>query len=159
MNFKRGLIAGVIGTATGALLTVILIGGYTMFHWFWHNSPAMDREADLNYWRTYGAGTVTGMALFFGLSAWATYTPPGKHRFVGTLGILTLCSLLPLIFLDLILGPSPPTHKVMEHQTDWSDILFFSSPLLAVACLIVLFRWFRFSDSEATVASPQSHPG
>ena len=99
------------------------------------------------------------VALFFGLSAWATYTPPGKHRFISTLGILTLCSLLQMIFLDLILGPSPPTHKGMEHQTDWSDILIFSLPLLAVACLIVLFRWFRFSVSEATAASPQSHPG
>lgn len=78
MNFKRGLIAGMLGTVAGALIPVLWIGGYTLLYWFWHDSPAMDREADLAYWQDYGAGPVIGLAIYFGLSAWATYTPPRK---------------------------------------------------------------------------------
>jgi|GEM_PF-4513109 len=76
MNFKRGFIAGIAGTVAGALIPVVWIGGYTLLYWLWHDSPAMDREADLKYWREYGAGPLIGMAAYFGLSAWATYTPP-----------------------------------------------------------------------------------
>lgn len=148
MNFKRGLIAGMLGTVAGALIPVLWIGGYTLLYWFWHDSPAMDREADLAYWQDYGAGPVIGLAIYFGLSAWATYTPPGKHRFVSTLGILFLGSFPLIIFLDQVFQSSNPPHKGMDHQTGWSDVLIFSLPLLVVAGLIVLFRWFNAYASE-----------
>jgi len=157
MNFKRGLIAGLIGTVTGGLLPVILIGGYTLFYWFWHDSPAMDRKADLAYWWDYGGGTVIGMALYFGLSAWATYTPSGKYRFASTLGILTLGSLLLMIFLSVVFRSSYPIHKGGVHQTDWSGILFFSLPPLLAAWLIVLFRWSRWLDMEDAPQPPSPH--
>lgn len=148
MNFKRGLIAGMIGTVAGALIPVVLIGGYTLLFWYWQDSPAIDRQADLQDWQKYGSGPVIGLAIYLGLSAWATYTPPGNHRFAYTLGILFLSSIPLMIVIDQIREPLPPGRSGYEHQTDWFEVSIFLLSLLVVAWLIVLFHWFNSRASE-----------
>jgi hypothetical protein len=157
MNFKRGLIAGLIGTVAGALIPALWIGGYTLLYWFWHDSPAMDRGADLAYWQDYGAGPVIGLAIYFGLSAWATYTPPGKHRFVSTLGIMFVIS-IPLSLLLSSLQLTPQGKRAPEDPTlFFSEFLIIVLPPLAVAGLIVLFRWSRWPDMEDAPQPPSPH--
>ncbi|QDV20301.1 hypothetical protein Pan153_49760 [Gimesia panareensis] len=157
MNFKRGLIAGMIGTVAGALIPVVLIGGYTLLFWYWYDSPAMDRQADLQHWQKYGSGPIIGLAIYLGLSAWATYTPSGKHRFAYTLGILFLSSVPLMIVIDQLRGPPPPGRSGYEHQTDWFEVSIFLVSLLAVACLIILFRWFSSRKPEDTSQLPNPH--
>ena len=155
MNFKRGLIAGLIGTFAGALIPVLWIGGYTLLYWFWHDSPAMDREADLAYWRDYGIGPVIGLAFYFGLSAWATYTPREHYRFVSTLGIMFVIS-IPLTLLLSSLQLTPQGKRAPDDPTlFFSEFLIILLPPLAVAWLIVLFRWFRSRKPE-NIASHQT---
>lgn len=139
MNIIRGLIAGLLGTLVGLLGPVLIVGSYTLLYWYFHETPEMDRRADMDYWRFHAVMPLAGTTIYFGLAAWATFTPRGDYRFARTL-VMLLCISFPLtaILMDAILIPrrrpydnSPPLY-VSEF------LIMLLTPTLVAATLIII---------------------
>ncbi|MCA9006858.1 MAG: hypothetical protein KDA70_16400 [Planctomycetaceae bacterium] len=139
MNMIRGLIAGLLGTLVGLLGPVLIVGSYTLLYWYFHETPEMDRRADMKYWRLHAVMPLAGSTIYLGLTAWATFTPRGDYRFARTLVIL-FCIALPLTGILMKTSLTPE-----RRPYDNSPPLYFSeflimllTPTLVAATLIII---------------------
>ncbi|WP_417393521.1 hypothetical protein [Gimesia sp.] len=139
INICRGLIAGLLGALTGLLGPVLIVGIYTLLNWYFHQTPEIDRRADMQYWRYHAVAPLAGTTIYLSLAAWATYTPRGTYRFASTLVIL--------LFISFPLTGFLMNTRLTPHRQpyDNSPPLYFSeflimllAPTLVASLLIVI---------------------
>ncbi|QDT99396.1 hypothetical protein [Gimesia aquarii] len=140
MIIMRGMIAGLIGALVGGVVPLVLISLYTITSWYFHNTYEIDRQADIAYWRNEVVYPILGVAIYFGLAAWATYTPKGNYRFTKTLAILFFLSIPLTLFIRVLRQPTPQYKTIEVPNAYFSEFLLLFLPPLLITCVMIAFR-------------------
>lgn len=140
MNVARGILAALIWAFAGSVVPVLVVGGYTVLSWHINNTPAIDRDYDVGWWRMHAIPPLVAASVYLGLTAWATYTPKRNYGFAKTLAILFFTA-IPLAMLLGAFISTPRRYRSVEHPDIYgSELLLLFLPPVIVSCLLVAVR-------------------
>jgi hypothetical protein len=140
MNIARGILAALLWAVAGVVVPVLVVGGYTVLSWHINNTPEIDREYDVEWWRMHAVPPLVAASVYLGLTAWATYAPRRNYGFAKTLAILFFAAIPLAIPLGALIS-TPRRYKGVEHPDMYgSEFLLLFLPPLIVSCLLVAIR-------------------
>jgi hypothetical protein len=155
MNIKRGLIAALICAITGAASAVLFIAVFLVGNWVLYDTHAVKRKFDIRWMATAWTVPAIGVAIYLGLTAFATYTPNMNYGFARTFAIIFLLSIPMAAFLGS-LELTPKRVKSLEHPILYpSELSLLAFPPMTVAILLLATRINLGSNLRSTKESTE----
>lgn len=140
MNFLRGIFALLIWAILGPLFLIIGVVVYTVVSWQIYNFAEFDRQFDIDWWRVNAVVPLVVASIFFGLTAWATYTPKFDHGFAKTFAMIALTS-FPMSSVLMCSELTPKRVKIIEHPDLYpSEFLLLFLPPFLISCILIALR-------------------
>ena len=148
MDFLRGIIALLIWAILGPLFVIVGVAVYTVLSWQIYNAAEIDRQFDIEWWRTYAVAPLVVTSIYLGLAAWATDTPKLDHGVARTLALLASTS-FPMTWLLTCLELTPKRVKIIEHPDLYpSEFLLLFLPPFLISCILIAIRWPRHQPQQ-----------
>ncbi|MFN4907240.1 MAG: hypothetical protein ACK5EO_15200 [Planctomycetota bacterium] len=156
MNIKRGVIAALTCSSIGVAFAVLLIAAFVLGNWFFNDPIPAEREFDTRWLSSAWMGPAIGVAIYLGLTGFATFAPTINYGFARTLAIISLVS-IPLTLVLSNLEITPKRVKIIEHPVFYpSELAILIIPPAGVAAL--LLAWRLDSDSNNAISTKKTEP-
>lgn len=153
MEFERGIRESLKRAALGFLIPVVVIGLYSILHLTCYEIHPIDRENDLRRLPFLILLPSTGLAILFGLSAYASFAPKQGVSFIRSLTVIAGATAI------AVFSTPPKVNLKTVEQGSWVEIVFpMAVAIIATIAILIYSRWTSSCRLESDARERDNDP-
>ena len=136
MDFERGSRESLKHAALGFLIPVVGVGVYTILYLSFYEIHPIDRENDLRRLPLLILVPSTGLAILFGLSAYAAFAPNQGVSFIRSLTMIAGATAI------AVFSTQPRVNRKTVEQGSWLEVAIpMAVAIIAAIAILVYSKW------------------
>jgi peptidoglycan/LPS O-acetylase OafA/YrhL len=152
MNLERGIRKSLIYAAIGFAIPAIVIGLFAIYHFTCHDIHPMDRPDDLARLPALILIPSSGIAILFGMAAFAAFTPNNGITFLRSLIVVSAATMIAM------LATRPGMSRKTDDPNAWLETVIPLAVGLFATMSILLYSLALRSQRDGDGANSELQP-